>query len=70
MVGKSWSKNQPLKTNTFLKPKLHFKAMNDVYHYRQRKDAYFRDDPSSPVEDEAFEALRYYPVTRPVHRAG
>lgn len=37
--------------------------MSDVYHYRQRKDAYFRDDPSSPMEDEAFEALRYYPVT-------
>ena len=37
--------------------------MNDVYHYRQRKDAFFRDDPSSPVEDAGFEALRYYPVT-------
>lgn len=37
--------------------------MSDVYHFRQRKDDFLKNDPSSPVAGSSFEALRYYPVT-------
>lgn len=38
-------------------------AMTDVYHFRQRKDDYFKQDPSSPLAGAAFNGLVYYPVT-------
>jgi uncharacterized protein (DUF1684 family) len=35
----------------------------DIYAFRQRKDAFFRDDPNAPVAGEAFGGLRYFPVS-------
>lgn len=35
--------------------------MTDLERFRAEKDAYFRDDPDSPVGGEAFAGLAYYP---------
>lgn len=34
----------------------------DIYSFRQKKDAFFANDPHSPVEG-AFTGLRYFPVS-------
>ena len=39
------------------------KPMQNVYHFRQRKDDYFANDPSSPLGGGDFSGLSYYPVT-------
>ena len=35
----------------------------DIYAFRQRKDEFFRDDPNAPVAGQAFDGLRYFPVS-------
>jgi len=35
----------------------------DIYAFRQRKDAFFRNDPNAPVAGTSFDGLRYFPVS-------
>ena len=44
-----------------MKPLVCWPEMTELERFRAEKDAYFRDDPDSPVYGEAFTELAYYP---------